>query len=168
MKVNCSKGVTVDVNVAKLPGDIADANTPIGHAVYIGLRNILMDAHASVTAETHPKTDDRTAAARAVVEKKLTALMAGEVRVAGTRATDPIEAEMRVQAQKTVDETLRAGGLKPHKVDKKLRAKAIADYLQWNADELRAAAEKVIAARKTAKPAAKLPDSVAKLLKLKG
>jgi hypothetical protein len=79
MQVNIGKGITVDVTVESLPAKAME------HVVYIGLRNVLMDAHANVTEKEYPVEADRLAAARAMADKKLAALMAGEVRKVAER-----------------------------------------------------------------------------------
>jgi hypothetical protein len=68
MQVNIGKGITVDVTVESLPAKAME------HVVYIGLRNVLMDAHANVTEKEYPVEADRLAAARAMADKKLAAL----------------------------------------------------------------------------------------------
>jgi hypothetical protein len=79
MQVNIGKGITVDVTVESLPAKAME------HVIYIGLRNVLMDAHANVTEKEYPVEADRLAAARAMADKKLAALMAGEVRKVAER-----------------------------------------------------------------------------------
>lgn len=84
MLVNIGKGIELDVDTTRLNQAVKD------HVVYIGLRNILMDSHAGITAD---KSKDVEADSRAVAEKKLDAMYAGEVRSAGTRTGDPVKAE---------------------------------------------------------------------------
>lgn len=87
MLVNVGKGITITVDTTAMPLEAMD------HVIMIGLRNILMDSHASITSDEYPDANAREAAARAMVEKKLAALMSGEVRVQSTREGDPIKAE---------------------------------------------------------------------------
>jgi hypothetical protein len=63
MQVNIGKGITVDVNAESLPAKALE------HVIYIGLRNVLMDAHANVTEKEYPVEVDRLAAARAMAER---------------------------------------------------------------------------------------------------
>lgn len=159
MKVNIGKGIELDVDVAKLAArlnnvemtagqrgnDVAplliETDNVLSHIFYIGLRNVLMDAHASVTRETNP--NDMADVSRAVAEKKLTALYAGEVRVAGTREGDPVRAEAIRLATKAITIKLRAAGRQMKSVDPKaLRAKAVelsANYLEQAATNVNAA-----------------------------
>lgn len=115
MKVSIGKGIDLDVDLSKLPANVME------HVTYIGLRNILMDAHASVTTDEA----DYQAKAQAVSEKKLAAMYAGEVRVAGTREGDPVRAEAKRLAVLKITSALRAAGRKVKDVDPKvLREKA--------------------------------------------
>lgn len=143
MKVNIGKGIELDVNANALPANVME------HVVYIGLRNILMDSHASVTRESDG--ENFVANAQAQAEKKLAAMMAGEVRVAGTREGDPVRAEAIRIASDMIRTALRKAGRKVSEVDAKaLREKAVAligqkpDILEMarkRVDEARAAAD---------------------------
>lgn len=117
MDVNIGKNIVLAVDVIALPAAALD------HIIYIGLRNVLMDSHASITRETNPA--DFEAAARAMAEKKLAALMSGEVRAVGTRSreSDPVRAEaMRIAMDRAKARAKAAG----KKLDPKaLRAEAI-------------------------------------------
>lgn len=117
MLVNVGKGIELDIAHDKLP------ETALNHAIMIGLRNILMDSHASITADEYPDATERADAARAMVDKKLAALMSGEVRVASTREGDPVRAEAKKMALAILTAKLRADGRKVKDVDPvKLRA----------------------------------------------
>jgi hypothetical protein len=125
MEINVGKGITIDVDAQKLDLVGADGeeyrhDTVPGHVIYIGLRNILMDAHAGIATDE----PDYQAKARAVVEKKLAAMYAGEVRVAGTREGDPVRAEAMRLALAQVDAMLRKAGRKPSKVEAKAKREA--------------------------------------------
>lgn len=109
MEINVGKGLSIDVDTAKLPANVMD------HVVYIGLRNILMDSHAGISTDETDYQDK----SRATVEKKLAAMYAGEVRVAGTREGDPVRAEAMRLALAQVDALLRKAGKKPSKVEAK-------------------------------------------------
>lgn len=116
MKVQIGKGIEIDVDVANLPANVAE------HVVYIGMRNILMDAHASITTDE----PDYQAKALAVSQKKLAAMMVGEVRVAGTREGDPVRAEAMRLATEQVKRALRKEGRNVSKADPKaIREKAL-------------------------------------------
>ena len=93
MKVNIGKGLEIDVDVNGLPAPVMQ------HVVMIGLRNILMDSHASVTAKDNP--DDYREKSLAVAEGKLEAMMKGELRSNGTprtRTLDPVSKEAKALA----------------------------------------------------------------------
>lgn len=125
MDVNIGKGITLDVSWEDLPQNALE------HVIYIGLRNILMDAHASITKDEYPDPDHLMATAEALAERKLSALMKGEVRVAGTRSrVDQVMAEAIRLATAMVKKGLQKAG------------KRLADY---KPAELRAAAEKLVA-----------------------
>lgn len=104
MDVNIGKGITLSVDESKLPANA------LQHVIYIGLRNVLMDAHASITTETNP--NDLADVAKAVSEKKLAALMAGEVRVSSAREGDPVKAEAIRIASDMVKKAIRKAGKK--------------------------------------------------------
>ena len=86
LNVKIGKGLAIDVDPLKLPSNVLD------HVIYMGLRNILMDSHASI------KKDDGDCKSKsmAIVNKKLDALYNGIIRVAGERATfEATEGEAR-------------------------------------------------------------------------
>jgi hypothetical protein len=121
MQVNVGKGIELSIDHTALP------ETALNHAIMIGLRNILMDSHASITTDEYPNADEREAAARAMVDKKLDALMRGEVRVQSTREGDPVRAEAMRMATDIIKSALRKAGRKIADVDAKaLREKAAA------------------------------------------
>lgn len=96
MKVDIGRGLTMNINVAELP------QASLDHAIAIGLRNILMDSHAGAAkiAEVDKKPVGEVALAMA--EKKLAALMSGDVRVkriGGTRTSDPVAKHARAIAK---------------------------------------------------------------------
>lgn len=120
MLVNVGKGIERDIDHTKLPQAALD------HAIYIGLRNVLMDAHASITTDEYPNADERRAAAEAMVDKKLAALMSGEVRVASTREGDPVRAEAVRMAIGQIEDIIKANGKKVASYDRKvIREKAL-------------------------------------------
>ena len=91
MRVPVGKTIELEVDVTKfgLPRELPENAS---HIVYIGLRNLLMDAHASVT-----KSDpDCVTKSRTLAERKLDALYRGQIRtVSAPRAADPIASEIR-------------------------------------------------------------------------
>jgi hypothetical protein len=101
-KVNIGKNIEMDVDFATMPQAALD------HLLYIGARNVLMDSHASITKESNPS--DTEAAARAMAEKKLAALMAGEVRISSAREGDPVRAEALRSATAVIVAALKKAG----------------------------------------------------------
>lgn len=121
MEINVGKGITVDADLLKLGFGYENAGHPVSsHVIYIGLRNMLMDAHAGISIDE----PDYQAKARAIVDKKLAAMYSGEVRVAGTREGDPVRAEAMRLALAQVDAILRKAGRKPSKVEAKAKREA--------------------------------------------
>lgn len=106
MLVNVGKSIELDIDHTALPANA------LQHAIMIGLRNILMDSHASITDKEYPDAGEREAAARAMVDKKLAALMSGEVRVQSTREGDPVRAEALRMATDIVKAKIRKAGKK--------------------------------------------------------
>ena len=99
------------------------------HVWYIGLRNILMDSHASCKREDYP--DDEIGwrnASKAMAEKKLAAMMLGEIRSnsSGPRVSskNPVEAEALRLARVVVYAAAKAKG----QTDKAIIQAAIAKY----------------------------------------
>jgi len=95
LNIEIGKGLSIAVDGDKLQ----KVPTVWNHVVYIGLRNLLMDSHASVKREDYAVGDDGTKlwrdAAMAAALKKLDAMERGEIRANATRTrtTDPLEAE---------------------------------------------------------------------------
>lgn len=155
MEINVGKGITIDVDVGKLGFGIGDISTPVsGHVIYIGLRNILMDAHAGIATDE----PDYQAKARAVVEKKLAAMYAGEVRVAGTREGDPVRAEAMRLATDAVKAMIRKAGKKMSSYDAKALRQAAADYLAKRPELLETAKARVEQAKAATADDADLAD----------
>lgn len=140
MLVNIGKSIELDVNAEALPANALE------HVIRMGLRNILMDSHASITKDTNP--DDFAEVSKAVAEKKLAALMAGEVRVVGTREGDPVRAEAKRAAQDAIRVALRKAGRKaePDTIKAALE-KIMGDEARWS--KYMETAKATIAARKS-------------------
>src|SRR5205823_3296487 len=132
MLVNAGKGIEVDVRVHDLPTQVMD------HVVKIGLRNLLMDAHAGKSPEE----------SRVKVEAKLAAMYAGEVRVSvGTRGpkADPLNPAMLGMATAIVSardtDELSAMSAKARRVASATRTR---EYIEANRAELRAKVERFL------------------------
>src|SRR5262249_25534575 len=84
--VAIGKGIEINVDVSRFNTEVHD------HLLRTGLRNLLMDAHASATAKADP--DNYIKRSREMAEKKLASLYAGVVRaqtIGGPKtAADPI------------------------------------------------------------------------------
>lgn len=104
--VNVGKSINVEIDFPTMPQAALD------HILYIGVRNILMDSHASITADEYPDGNARQEAASAMVQKKLDALMRGEVRVQSTREGDPVRAEAKRMATAQIAAKLKKAGRK--------------------------------------------------------
>jgi hypothetical protein len=88
IKVEIGKGMIAEVDKAAL----AAFDNVAAHVWYIGLKNILGDAHANATEKNFPDAKERQAAADAMWRKKLDAMMQGELRVHGQAAVrEPID-----------------------------------------------------------------------------
>ena len=138
-QVNIGKGIELAVDFANMPQNALD------HLLYIGARNGLMDAHAGVNAKAHPELDtpDIIAQSKAISEKKLAALMSGEVRVQSTREGDPVRAEAISMAVAIVKGKIKAAG------------KKVADY---EVSAIRGAALKLVTSELMAKAAARVAE----------
>lgn len=137
MQVNVGKGITLEIDHTALP------EAALNHAIMIGLRNILMDSHASITTEEYPDANAREAAARAMVDKKLAALLAGEVRVASSREGDPVRAEAIRMASDIIKAALRKKGTKVSDVEPKAIREAAVKLLERDASILAKAKARV-------------------------
>lgn len=126
MDINIGSGLVIPVDVTALPANAQE------HVAYIGLRNILMDSHASVTKEDYTKEGvfDSTgylAAKRAMADKKLAAMLAGDIRAVSIGTVvrgDPVRTEaIEIALDMTIKGAWRKAG---KKVDAKaMRAEAI-------------------------------------------
>jgi hypothetical protein len=98
MLVAVGKGIELEVDVTRLNNEVRD------HVMRTGLRNLLMDAHASATAKADP--DNYIKRSRELAEKKLASLYAGVLRAqsfGGPKApTDPVAMVILRLARKAV------------------------------------------------------------------
>ena len=98
MLVAIGKTIELDVDVTRFNSEVHD------HIVRTGLRNLLMDAHASATAKGDP--ENYINRSRELAEKKLASLYAGVVRAqsfGGPKApTDPVAMVILRLARKAV------------------------------------------------------------------
>jgi|SRR5262245_13005104 hypothetical protein len=98
MLVVIGKGIELEVDVTRFNSEVHD------HIVRTGVRNLLMDAHASATAKADP--DNYIKRSREMAEKKLASMYAGIVRVQAVGAprmpADPIAMVILRLARKAV------------------------------------------------------------------
>src|SRR5262245_30982453 len=98
MLVAIGKGIEIGIDVTRFNTEVHE------HILRTGLRNLLMDAHASATAKADP--DNYIKRSRELAEKKLASMYAGIVRVAnvgGPKApTDPVSQVILRLARKAV------------------------------------------------------------------
>jgi hypothetical protein len=98
MLVAIGKSIELDVDVTRFNGEVHD------HIVRTGLRNLLMDAHASATAKADP--EGYVKKSRELAEKKLASLYAGVVRAQSLgrlkAPTDPVGMVILRLARKAV------------------------------------------------------------------
>ena len=98
MLVAVGKGIELEVDVPRFNSEVRD------HVMRTGLRNLLMDAHASATAKTDPENYIKRS--RELAEKKLASLYAGVVRAqsfGGPKApTDPVAMVILRLARKAI------------------------------------------------------------------
>jgi hypothetical protein len=98
MLVAIGKGIELDVDVTRFNSEVHD------HILRTGLRNLLMDAHASATAKADP--DNYVKRSREMAENKLASLYASVVRaqtIGGPKtASDPISQVIMRLARKAI------------------------------------------------------------------
>ena len=87
MLVAIGKGIELDVDVTRFNSEVHD------HIVRTGLRNLLMDAHASATAKADP--EGYVTKSRELAEKKPASLYAG---IIGVQSVGPARHPQACQA----------------------------------------------------------------------
>jgi hypothetical protein len=116
--INAGGAGEIAVDIERLPA------VALQHVIAIGLRNVLMDSHASVTREQYG--DNVGDAKRSVAMKKLESLYAGDIRANATRTrtVDPIRRRAVQMAMETVAERWRRAKDTRQKDIKAVRAEA--------------------------------------------
>jgi hypothetical protein len=140
MLVAIGKGIELDVDVTRFNSEVHD------HIVRTGLRNLLMDAHASATAKADP--DNYINRSRELAERKLASLYAGVVRaetIGGPKApTDPIAMVIMRLARKAI--VSRPEAATASKADRLATINRLAaEYAKEHDAQLRARAQKIVA-----------------------
>jgi hypothetical protein len=140
MLLAIGKGIELDVDVTRLNREVHD------HIVRTGLRNLLMDAHASATAKADP--DNYIQRSRELAEKKLASLYAGVIRaqtVGGPKTpSDPITQVIMRLARKAV--ASRPEIAAASKADRLATINRLAaEYAKEHDAQLRTRAQKIVA-----------------------
>ena len=140
MLVAIGKGIELDVDLKRFNSEVHD------HIVRTGLRNLLMDAHASATAKADP--DNYIKRSREMAEKKLASLYTGVVRaqtIGGPKAvSDPISQVIMRLARKAI--VSRPEIAAASKADRLATINRLAvEYAKEHDTQLRARAQKIVA-----------------------
>jgi hypothetical protein len=140
MLVAIGKGIELDVDVTRFNSEVHD------HIVRTGLRNLLMDSHASATAKAYP--DDYIKRSQEMAEKKLASLYAGVVRAqafGGPKApSDPVALVILRLARKAI--LSRPEVAAASKADRLATINRLAgEYASEHDAQLRPRAEKIVA-----------------------
>jgi hypothetical protein len=138
MKVTIGKGLTLDIDLEKLGLPHADMLGEVAeHVVYLGLKNMLQDAHAGIKKDEDADGEKSLA----VAQKKLDAMYAGDIRVAGTREGDPVRAEAKRLAVKAIEAKIRKDGEKVADYDRKDITKLAVSIIDRYMDQAKANVE---------------------------
>jgi hypothetical protein len=140
MLVAIGKGIELNVDVTRFNSEVHD------HLLRTGLRNLLMDAHASATAKADP--EGYVKKSRELAEKKLASLYAGVVRAqwfGGPKAPiDPVAMVILRLARKAV--ISRPEVVAASNADRLATINRLAgEYAKEHDGQLRARAEKIVA-----------------------
>src|SRR5262245_24443005 len=140
MLMAIGKGIELDVDVTRFNREVHD------FILRTGLRNLLMDAHASATAKADPENYIKRS--REMAEKKLASLYAGVVRaqtIGGPKtASDPISQVIMRLARKAIvsrPEVAAASNADRLATINRLAA----EYATEHAAQLRPRAQKIVA-----------------------
>jgi hypothetical protein len=142
MLVAIGKGIELDVDVTQFNSEVHD------HIVRTGVRNLLMDAHASATAKADP--EGYVKKSRELAEKKLASLYAGIVRVQSVggvaKPTNPVSAVVMRLARRAIQKE-KASDIAAAPKDQRLALinRLAAEYAQSLDVALRPRAEKIVA-----------------------
>ena len=140
MLMAIGKGIELDVDVSRFNTEVHD------HLLRTGLRNLLMDAHASATAKADPENYIKRS--REMAERKLASLYAGVVRAqsfGGPKASaDPVAMVILRLARKAIisrPEVVAASNADRLATINRLAA----EYAKEHDVQLRPRAEKIVA-----------------------
>src|SRR5215470_307530 len=140
MLIGVGKGIELEVDATRFNSEVHD------HILRTGIRNLLMDAHASATAKADPENYIKRS--REMAEKKLASLYAGVVRAqsfGGPKApTDPVAMVILRLARKAIasrPEVAAASNADRLATINRLAA----EYAREHDAQLRPRAEKIVA-----------------------
>jgi hypothetical protein len=142
MLVAIGKGIELDVDVTRFNSELHD------HILRTGLRNLLMDAHASATAKADP--EGYVQKSRELAEKKLASLYGGIIRVQSVgglaKPTDPVSGVVMRLARKAIQQE-KAPDIAAAPKDQRLALinRLAAEYAHSHDAALRPRAEKIVA-----------------------
>lgn len=136
MQVQIGKGIALDVDYERFNAEV------LQHVIYMGLRNVLMDSHASHTKDADG--DNYVELSRDAAQRKLDSMYAGEVRAVGTREGDPVKAEAVRICVGHVKTAWRKAGRKLSDLDAKVAREKALELLAKN-PSIMAQAEKRVA-----------------------
>jgi hypothetical protein len=156
MLVPVGKGIELDVDVTRFNTKVMD------HIVKTGLRNLIMDSHASATQKADPT--GYVAKSRELAERKLQSLYSGVVRtqaIGGPKApTDPVAMVILRLARKTVQKDKAKELAAASKGDRlALLNKFATEYAEAHDAKLRPRAEKIVSLEND-EPVAPKPEPV--------
>lgn len=121
MEVNIGKSIRMDVDCDRFNTEVRD------YIFAYGLKQILSDSHSSIKKDEH---DDYVEKSRALAQKKLDAMYAGEVRALGDRTRfEPLEREARRMCLIDLQSAVRKSGKKLTSITTEQWAKAM--DAQW-------------------------------------
>ena len=140
MLVAIGKGIELDVDVTRFNSEVHE------HIVRTGIRNLLMDAHASATAKGDP--DNYIKRSQEMAETKLASLYAGVVRsqtIGGPKtASDPISQVIMRLARKAIGSRPEIAAAS--KADRLATINRLAaEYAKEHDAQLRPRAQKIVA-----------------------
>src|SRR5262249_7294747 len=141
MLVAIGKGIELDVDVSRFNGEVHD------HILRTGLRNLLMDAHASATAKVDP--EGYVKKSRELVEKKLASLYAGILRMQSVggvaKPTDPVSAVVMRLARRAIQKE-KASDIAAAPKDQRLALinRLAAEYAQSHDAQFNPRAKKIV------------------------
>lgn len=127
---------TLNVNVDELSPAVME------YVVRYGLTQILNDAHSTINSKENGAAEK----AMAMAEKKLSALLTGDIRVAGTRTSDPVRKVAMDSARAIITDAAKRAKREMTAAEV---TKLAGDYLVKH-PELTEAAKRTVAAREAA------------------